>query len=236
MRLKIAPSILSADFARLGEEVRAVEEAGADMIHVDVMDGHFVPNLSMGPMVVAALRRATRLPLDVHLMIEEPARYAGAFIDAGASHITFHAEVVRDARAFARDLRARGVGAGISINPETPVDSVLDLVSELDMVLVMTVHPGFGGQSFLGENLEKARRIRERERDDAKRGPGRERPLDVEVDGGVDAKTAPSCWEAGCNVLVAGNAIFGKPDPREALRRIRRSVEEKTAGAREAAS
>ncbi len=222
MQLKIAPSILAADFARLGEQVRSVEAAGADMIHVDVMDGHFVPNLSMGPIVVAALRRVTRLPLDVHLMITDPGRYVDPFVGAGAHHVTFHIEVSADHRALARGLRARGIGAGLCLNPETPVDRILDLVPEFDMILVMTVHPGFGGQPFLGENLEKVARIRER----AAAGPRRDRPLDVQVDGGVDDLSAIRCRRAGCNVFVAGNSIFGAPDPGEAVRRLRRSLEQ----------
>jgi len=214
MQVKIAPSILAADFARLGEEVRTVEAAGADLIHVDVMDGHFVPNLSMGPVVVEALRRVTRLPLDVHLMIEDPAKYMGAFIEAGAHHITFHVETVEEPAALAADLHARGLGAGLSLNPETPVDRVLDLIPHFDMILVMTVHPGFGGQSFLGENLEKARRIRERESRSGLR-------LDVEVDGGIDTRTVSLARSAGCNVFVAGNSIFRSSDPKEALRALR---------------
>jgi ribulose-phosphate 3-epimerase len=213
MRIKIAPSILSADFSRLGEEVRAVEEAGADQIHVDVMDGHFVPNLSMGPVVVEALRRVTRLPLDVHLMITDPEKYTPAFLKAGASHITFHVEAHPDPPRLAAFIRERGVGAGISLNPGTPAASVLPLVEHFDLILVMTVHPGFGGQSFLGENLEKVRAVR------AVAGA-----VDIQVDGGIDRNTAVLAREAGANVFVAGNAIFGAPDPRVALAAIRRSL------------
>jgi ribulose-phosphate 3-epimerase len=221
MKIKLAPSILAAHFERLGEEVRAVEEAGADMLHVDVMDGHFVPNISMGPLVVEALRRTTRLPLDVHLMIEDPIRYADAFIDAGAHHITFHVEVVSDPRALARRLRGRGVGAGLTLNPETPVDKVLDFVGDFDMILIMSVHPGFGGQAFIPETLEKAKRIREVEKARA----GGATPIDLEIDGGIDLGTAALARKAGCNVFVAGNAIFRKPDPGEALRALRASLE-----------
>ena len=221
MPLKIAPSILSAHFERLGEEVKAVEKAGADLIHVDVMDGHFVPNLSMGPIVVQALRRITRLPLDVHLMITDPGKYLDSFADAGAHHITFHIEAEGDPADLVRRLRKRGLGAGLCLNPETPVERILDLLPLFDMILVMTVHPGFGGQSFLGENLEKARAIRKRE----KERPRPEGPLDVEVDGGIDAQTAVRALETGVNVFVAGNSIFGKDDPAGALRDLRRALE-----------
>ena len=220
MAVKLAPSILSAAFERLGEEVRAVEAGGADQIHVDVMDGHFVPNLSMGPIVVEALRRVTRLPLDVHLMIAEPARYVEPFIKAGASHITFHVEVVDDQLPLARLLRARGIGAGISLNPATGVDRVLELIPELDLVLVMTVNPGFGGQAFLGENLDKVRALRR-----AESSAARPHPLDIQVDGGIDERTAPLARAAGANVFVAGSAIFRSPDPRAALRALRARVE-----------
>jgi ribulose-phosphate 3-epimerase len=214
MRLKIAPSILSAHFERLGDDVRAVEEAGADQIHVDVMDGHFVPNLSMGPVVVEALRRVTRLPLDVHLMITDPEKYLESFAKAGAHHVTFHVEVAKDPIRLASWLHERGIGAGLALNPETPVDRVLPLASHFDMILVMTVHPGFGGQSFLEENLEKVKAVR------ALR-PIAARPLDVEVDGGIDASTALLARDAGANVFVAGNAIFGSHDPRGALGELR---------------
>ena len=225
MQLKIAPSILAADFARLGDEVRAVEAAGADMIHIDVMDGHFVPNLSMGPAVVQALRRVTRLTLDVHLMITDPGKYLDAFVAAGAHHITFHIEANGDPVEMARHLHGRGIGAGLTLNPATPVERIIDLLEHFEMFLIMTVHPGFGGQSFLGDNLQKARKIRERE--------GLERrsraPLDVEVDGGIDARTALLARRAGCNVFVAGNSIFGKPDPQGALRTLRESLEKDAA-------
>jgi len=215
MKLKIAPSILSADFSRLGDEVRAAEEAGADQIHVDVMDGHFVPNLSMGPIVVEALRRVTSLPLDVHLMITDPEKYAPSFLKAGASHITFHVEVHRDPLRLASLIREGGASVGLSLNPETPVSSVLPFVDEFDLILVMTVHPGFGGQSFLGENLDKVRAIRKAAR----------REVDVQVDGGVDRRTAVLALGAGANVFVAGNAIFAAPDPRKAMAELRAALE-----------
>ena len=216
----MAPSILSADFARLGEQVRAVEDAGADQIHVDVMDGHFVPNLSMGPLVVRALRRVTALPLDVHLMISRPERFLEPFVDAGASHVSFHIEAEGDPRAMIAWLRDRGIGSGIALNPETPVEAVLDLVPLVDLVLVMTVHPGFGGQSFLPENLDKVRRLRAEEA----LLRGGDRPLDIEVDGGVDERTITACRDAGANVFVAGSSIFGRPDIAAAVHSLRRGV------------
>lgn len=225
MRLKIAPSILSAHFEQLGAEIRAVEAAEADQIHVDVMDGHFVPNLSMGPVVVEALRRSTRLPLDVHLMITDPGKYFDSFIKAGANHITFHIEANGDAAELCSKLHERGIGAGLALNPETPVERVIDLVPLFELILVMTVHPGFGGQSFLCENLEKVKAIRRLER--SFKGGGSEKTpkaLDVQVDGGIDSRTARQAQEAGANVFVAGNAIFRSGDPTEALRSLRRAL------------
>jgi len=223
MRHRIAPSILSADFARLGDQVRAVVEAGADQIHVDVMDGHFVPNLSMGPIVVEALRRVTECPLDVHLMISEPERYARSFVEAGAHHITFHIEIDMDHRRLCEWLRERGIGCGIAVNPETPVEKVSDLLEHIDLLLVMTVHPGFGGQSFLAENLEKVRWARRRI--EALREGGRSRVPELQVDGGVDLDTIALCRDAGANNYVAGSAIFRAEDPGAAVRALRRSIE-----------
>ena len=221
MRFKIAPSILSARFERLGDDVRAVEHAGADLIHVDVMDGHFVPNLSMGPVVVEALHRETKLPLDVHLMITDPGRYLEAFVKAGANHVTFHVEADGDPVAMADWLHQRNVGAGIALDPETPVERVLELLPRFDMVVVMTVHPGFGGQSFLAENLEKVKAIRSHE----SRLGARQGALDVEVDGGIDAGTALDSQRAGANVFVAGNSIFGAAKPDEALVAMRKVLD-----------
>jgi ribulose-phosphate 3-epimerase len=221
MRLKIAPSILSAHFERLGGDVRAVESAGADQIHVDVMDGHFVPNLSMGPIVVEALRRVTELPLDVHLMITNPGKYLESFVKAGAAHVTFHVEADGDPAAMAEWLHRHNVGAGIALNPETPVETILDLLPLFDMVVVMTVYPGFGGQSFLAENLEKVKAIRAHEN---RLGSGRG-VLDVEVDGGIDMRTALQSQRAGANVFVAGSSIYGVPEPGEALVAMRRGLD-----------
>lgn len=212
----IAPSILSADFARLAEEVRRVEKAGADWLHVDVMDGHFVPNLTIGPVVVHWLKKCTRLPLDTHLMIEHPEKYIPAFARAGAWNITVHREACRRPRETIRLIRRQGCRAGMSIRPRTPVESLAPYLKDLDVVLVMTVEPGFGGQSFMADMLPKVRWLRENWK---RRGKS---PRWIEVDGGINAETAPLTVHAGANVLVAGNAIFAAPDPAAALKNIRR--------------
>lgn len=203
--VKIAPSILSADFAALGEAVRAAEAAGADMIHVDVMDGHFVPNLTIGPSVVAALRRVTSLPLDVHLMIETPERYLEAFVRAGADYLTVHPEASVHLHRTLHTIRALGVRAGVALNPSTPEIGLRYVTSLLDMVLVMTVNPGFGGQSFLHEVLPKISAVR------ALLDESGRRDALVAVDGGIDVQTAPLVVTAGADTLVAGSAIFASP-------------------------
>ena len=216
--VKIAPSILSADFARLGEQVAEAEAAGADYIHIDVMDGHFVPNITVGPLVVEAVRRATRLPLDVHLMIEAPERYIARFAKAGADILTVHVEACPHLHRVVQQIKGLGVKAGVSLNPATPLASLEEILGDVDLVLVMTVNPGFGGQEFIAGMLSKIRRLR-RMLDE------RGLKCELEVDGGINAETAPEVVAAGANVLVAGQAIFGAEEGvAEAMRRIRESV------------
>ncbi len=200
--IKLAPSILAADFARLGEQVREADQAGADRIHVDVMDGHFVPNISMGPVVVQALRPVTKLPLEVHLMIEEPIRYLDAFAEAGADSLLVHAENAANLHRTVQHIKALGKKAGVVINPATSPIVIAEILDDVDLVLVMTVNPGFGGQRFIHGTLNKIRRVRQMI-DHTKPA------IELEVDGGIDAETAPLAVEAGARVLVAGSAIFG---------------------------
>ncbi len=203
---KIAPSILSADFARLGAEIEAVERAGADLIHFDVMDGHFVPNLSIGIPVLESVRKITRLPLDAHLMISEPERYVEAFVKAGANSVSVHCEVCPDIPAMASRIRGLGARASIGINPETDAERVLPFAEHLDMILVMSVHPGFGGQAFIPAALDKLRIVR---RELKRRGLER---VDVEIDGGVKLDNIADVKAAGANVFVSGSGIFGRGD------------------------
>ena len=215
---KIAPSILSADFARLGEEVRSIEQAGADLIHFDVMDGHFVPNLSFGIPVLESVRKITRLPLDVHLMIEEPTRYVEQFVRAGANSISVHAEVCEDIPAIAHRMHQLGIRAAIAINPETEPTRVLDAAAHLDMILVMSVHPGFGGQGFIPESIGKVGTIR-RELD--RHGLD----IDVEIDGGIKIDNIGLVARAGANVFVSGSGIFGHRDYAEIIRQMRAELQ-----------
>jgi ribulose-phosphate 3-epimerase len=215
--VRIAPSILSADLGRLADEIKDVERGGADWIHVDVMDGRFVPNITLGPIIVAAARRATRLPLDVHLMIVEPERYVEAFAEAGADVISVHEEASVHLQRTLSRIRALGKRAGVVLNPHTP-ESMLDYVLEdLDLILVMSVNPGFGGQSFLPSALPKLAALRKKIDD-------RGLAIDLEVDGGVAPETARRVVDAGADVLVAGNAVFGKPDRAAAIAAIRRAM------------
>jgi ribulose-phosphate 3-epimerase len=212
----VAPSILAADFARLAEESRRVEGT-ADWLHVDVMDNHFVPNLTIGLPVVQSLRKATPTPLDCHLMIEAPDRWAVGYAEAGAMNVSFHIEAAEDAAALARDLRAAGTRVGLAIDRDTPVEPYLDLLPLFDTVLIMTIKAGFGGQRFIPEMLDKVRAVRHH------RAAGH-LSFRIEVDGGIDEDTAVAAAEAGADAFVAGTAVFGAADPAEAVRRIRSRV------------
>jgi ribulose-phosphate 3-epimerase len=212
--IKIAPSILSADFSKLGDDIKAVEEAGADYIHVDVMDGHFVPNITIGPLVVQAIRPVTKLPLDVHLMIENPDRYIEEFAKAGADIISVHVEASPHLHRTVQLIKQHGVKAGVVINPATSVDSIKHILQDVDLVLLMTVNPGFGGQAFIESVVPKIREV-----SDLAKAQGLN--VEIEVDGGVNPETARLCVEAGANVLVAGSAIYGKKDLKGAIEAIR---------------
>ncbi|MGH3381271.1 MAG: ribulose-phosphate 3-epimerase [Actinoallomurus sp.] len=212
MAVQIAPSILSADFARLADEAAAV--ADADLLHVDVMDNHFVPNLTLGLPVVESLIKATTLPVDCHLMIEDPDRWAPGYAEVGAASVTIHVEAASAPIRTLREIRALGARAGLALNPGTSVDPYADLLGEIDMLLVMTVEPGFGGQPFLDVVLPKVRRARELIR-------GRDLDVWLQVDGGVNAETIERCAEAGADVFVAGSAVYSAADPAEAVRSLR---------------
>ena len=218
-RIIVAPSILAADFSRLADEVRKVEEAGADWIHCDVMDGHFVDNISFGPAIVEVVRKQTKLPLDVHLMIEHAEHYVPRFTKAGANSITVHVEpeAKHDVGKTLQQVRDAGCGVGLSLNPATPFESIQPFLDKIDVLLVMTVHPGFGGQSFRAEMMDKVKRA-------AQWNKSRERKIDIEVDGGINPETARLSIQNGANVLVAGTSIFHNEDYAEAIRELRGSL------------
>lgn len=226
MAVQINPSILSADFANLADEAEAVR--GADWLHVDVMDNHFVPNLTLGVPVVESLRKATGTPLDCHLMIEEPDRWAPGFVEAGAGSVTFHAEAARAPVRLAREIRAQGARAALALRPGTAIEPYEDLLSEFDMLLIMTVEPGFGGQAFLDVMLPKIRRTRQLI---TERGRENGQEIRLQVDGGVSDVTIERCAEAGADVFVAGSAVYHDADPAAAVRRLRSSAEAVTATA-----
>ncbi|MCA1059212.1 ribulose-phosphate 3-epimerase [Rossellomorea aquimaris] len=215
--MKIAPSILSANFAELGNEIKDVEKGGADYIHVDVMDGHFVPNITLGPMIVSAIRPLTTLPLDVHLMIENPSQYVDAFADAGADYITVHVEADPHLHRTIQMIKNKGVKAGVVLNPGTPAEMIKPILQDVDMVLLMTVNPGFGGQSFIPSVVPKIKQIREWANEV---NPS----LEIEVDGGINPKTAAICAEAGADVFVAGSAIYNKSDRGAAIEELKKSL------------
>jgi ribulose-phosphate 3-epimerase len=217
-RVMIAPSILSADFTDLGAAVHLIQEGGADFVHVDVMDGHFVPNLTIGPPVVKALKRVSTIPLDVHLMIDNAEATVGWYLDAGADWVTVHAEACNHLHRVVQTIKGAGARAGVSLNPGTPVEIVRDVVGELDMVLIMSVNPGFGGQSFITRSVERVRRLAALCLEEGVA------PL-IQVDGGIDPVTAPQVAEAGARCLVAGSAVFCEEDPVAAMREIREAAE-----------
>lgn len=212
--VKIAPSILSANFAKLGEEIKDVEEGGADWIHIDVMDGHFVPNITMGPLVVGAVRPVTKLPLDVHLMIENPDQYLVAFAKAGADTISVHVEACRHLHRTIQEIRSLGVNPGVVLNPATPIEWIAPILGDVGLVLLMTVNPGFGGQAFIESvvpKIEKLYRLKEEQG----------LAFDIEVDGGIDPETAQKCKQAGATVLVAGSNIFKSKNRKQAIRALK---------------
>jgi ribulose-phosphate 3-epimerase len=214
---KIAPSILSADFGRVAEEIKAVEEAGADWIHLDIMDGHFVPNLTIGPPVVKALRKVTALPFDVHLMIENPDRYLDAFIDAGSDVLTIHVEATAHLHRTINHLRERNIKAGVALNPSTPLWTLEEIITDCDLILIMTVNPGFGGQHFIPSTISKIRRTREMIARQAK-------PILMEADGGISPDNIQVVSDAGVDVFVAGAAIFGSDDYFYTVKQMKKAI------------
>jgi ribulose-phosphate 3-epimerase len=212
--VKIAPSILSADFARLGEEIKDVEKGGADYIHVDVMDGHFVPNITIGPLIVEAIRPITKLPLDVHLMIENPDQYIEAFAKSGANYITVHVESCKHLHRTIHYIKSLGVKAGVVLNPATPIETIQHVLSDVDMVLLMSVNPGFGGQAFIPEVIQKIKTLR-------KMIDEKGLQVEIEIDGGVNEITGKLCIDAGATVLVAGSAIYNEKDRAKAIAALR---------------
>ncbi|MEY3113344.1 MAG: hypothetical protein RLZZ439_193 [Pseudomonadota bacterium] len=199
--IKISPSILSADFSILGDEIKSLEKAGADLIHIDVMDGHFVPNITMGPPIIKMVRNCTKLPFDVHLMISPVEKYIKAFADAGSDIITIHPEATDNLKRAVGTIKSLGKKAGVSLNPKTPISALMDVINDIDLILIMSVNPGFAGQSFIGEVLPKVTELRKMIND-------KKLKIDIEIDGGINFETAPLAVQAGANILVSGTTIF----------------------------
>jgi ribulose-phosphate 3-epimerase len=199
--IKISPSILSADFSILGDEIKSLEQAGADLIHIDVMDGHFVPNITMGPPIIKMVRKFTKLPFDVHLMISPVEKYIKAFADAGSDIITIHPEATDNLKRAVSTIKSLGKKAGVSLNPKTPISALMDVINDIDLILIMSVNPGFAGQSFMGEVLPKVTELRKMIND-------KKLKIDIEIDGGINFETAPLAVKAGANILVSGTTIF----------------------------
>ncbi|CAO6129975.1 Rpe Pentose-5-phosphate-3-epimerase [Candidatus Pelagibacterales bacterium] len=199
--IKISPSILSADFSILGDEIKNLEQAGADLIHIDVMDGHFVPNITMGPPIIKMIRKCTKLPFDVHLMISPVEKYIKAFADAGSDIITIHPEATDNLKRAVSTIKSLGKKAGVSLNPKTPINALMDVINDIDLILIMSVNPGFAGQSFMGEVLPKVTELRKMIND-------KKLKIDIEIDGGINFETAPLAVKAGANILVSGTTIF----------------------------
>lgn len=223
MQIKIAPSILAGDFGKLAQEAKRAEEGGADLIHVDVMDGHFVPNITIGPDTVKALRKATRLPLDVHLMIDRPDKYAEAFVAAGADMVSVHVEAPHPIEQTVKQIKSLGAKCGVVFNPNTSFALSQSLLAEIDYILIMSVYPGFGGQKFIADVLPKVAQARAYLKE-------RGRELDVEIDGGINTENAGKAAASGANVLVAGNAVFGQPDVAKAIAALRQSAQQMMKG------
>lgn len=215
---KIAPSLLSCDFTRLKEEIKAVESAGAHLLHLDVMDGHFVPNLTIGPFIVEAIRRCTKLPLDVHLMIEEPQKYIEPFIKAGANMISFHQEVTEAPQALFDVIRGQGLKAGLALNPDTPLEKIKNFLPQLDFVLVMSVHPGFGGQKFIETSVSKIQELK-------KWRDAQKLSFEIEVDGGIKVENIDRVAKAGANIFVSGSGIFKTPDYQKTISQMKAKVQ-----------